>query len=297
MRVEPLGHLAGIFRRRAIFHRGITGKVGGAAARHLLASGKQVRGLVRDPQKAAAWANQGVELVQGDFDDSASLAQALQGVEGAYLMMSPNWNPSPGFPEAKAIVASYEKALAQSPVPKLVVLSSIGSEKSERLGLITATAILERALERLPFPVAFVRAGSFIENFLFALESGKAGVMPSFYQPTDRKVPMIASEDIGAEVAKLLTTELDRQALHRARLAGQPRRGGNSRRRSAWPRGQSTGRPACSVACRARRHGLPQGQHRPLRGDGRQLQLRLDRLRRPRHRKSRRHDHREAGLR
>lgn len=185
---------------------GITGHVGGATARGLLAKGKQVRALVRDPQKAAAWASQGVELIQGDFDDAASLAQALHGVEGAYLMMSPNWNPSPGFPEAKAIVASYEKALAQSPVPKLVVLSSIGSEKSERLGLITATAILERALEQLPFPVAFVRAGSFIENFLFALESGNAGVMPSFYQPVDRHVPMIATDDIGAEVAKLLTT-------------------------------------------------------------------------------------------
>jgi uncharacterized protein YbjT (DUF2867 family) len=185
---------------------GITGQVGGATARGLLAKGKQVRALVRDPQKAAAWASQGVELIQGDFDDSASLAQALKGVEGAYLMMPPNWNPSPGFPEAKAVVASYEQALAQSPVPRLVTLSSIGSEKSERLGLITATAIMERALEQLPFPVAFVRAGSFIENFLFALESGKAGVMPSFYQPTDRKVPMIASEDIGAEVARLLTT-------------------------------------------------------------------------------------------
>jgi len=185
---------------------GITGQVGGAAARGLLAKGKQVRALVRDPKKAAAWASQGVELVQGEFDNSASLAAALKGVEGAYLMMSPNWNPSPGFPEAKAIVASYEKALAESPVPKLVVLSSIGSEKGERLGLITATAIMERALEQLPFPVAFVRAGSFIENFLFALESGKAGVMPSFYQPTDRQVPMIATDDIGAEVARLLTT-------------------------------------------------------------------------------------------
>ena len=31
---------------------GITGKVGGAAARHLLNKGKQVRALVRDPAKA-----------------------------------------------------------------------------------------------------------------------------------------------------------------------------------------------------------------------------------------------------
>jgi uncharacterized protein YbjT (DUF2867 family) len=185
---------------------GITGHVGGATARALLAKGKQVRALVRDTAKAAAWQQQGVDLIQGDFNDAEALAQALQGVEGAYLMMPPNLNPSPGYPEAKAVVAAYARALAASPVPKLVTLSSIGSEKSERLGLITSTAIMERALEQLPFPVAFVRAGSFIENFLFALESGKAGVMPSFYVPTDRKVPMIATADIGAEVAKLLTT-------------------------------------------------------------------------------------------
>jgi uncharacterized protein YbjT (DUF2867 family) len=38
---------------------GITGKVGGATARHLLAQGKEVRALVRDHQKAANWANPG----------------------------------------------------------------------------------------------------------------------------------------------------------------------------------------------------------------------------------------------
>ena len=35
---------------------GITGKVGGATARHLLKQGKQVRALVRDREKAAKWA-------------------------------------------------------------------------------------------------------------------------------------------------------------------------------------------------------------------------------------------------
>ncbi len=38
---------------------GITGKVGGATARHLLKQGKQVRALVRNPEKAAKWADQG----------------------------------------------------------------------------------------------------------------------------------------------------------------------------------------------------------------------------------------------
>ena len=47
---------------------GITGKVGGATARHLLKQGKQVRALVRNREKAAKWADQGVELVDGRLE-------------------------------------------------------------------------------------------------------------------------------------------------------------------------------------------------------------------------------------
>src|ERR1700734_140806 len=64
---------------------GITGKVGGATAKHLLAHGKEVRALVRNREKAANWANQGVELVDGDWNDSAAIEQALKGVEGAFV--------------------------------------------------------------------------------------------------------------------------------------------------------------------------------------------------------------------
>ena len=59
---------------------GITGKVGGATTEHLLAHGKEVRALVRNREKAANWANQGVELVDGDWNDSAAIEQALKGV-------------------------------------------------------------------------------------------------------------------------------------------------------------------------------------------------------------------------
>ena len=186
---------------------GITGKVGGAAARHLLDKGKQVRALVRDPAKAAAWSAKGVELVKGDWADPVAMTQALNGVEGAYLMMPPIQTPSRDFREAKAVISSYKEALAKSAPPKLVVLSSMGSEKSSGLGLITATHLIEQALGNEPFPVAFVRAGSFLENYLFGIQAAQGGTLPIFYAPTDRKLPMIATEDIGAEIAKLLTTE------------------------------------------------------------------------------------------
>jgi len=192
---------------------GITGKVGGATARHLLAAGKQVRGLVRDPQKASAWADQGVELVQGDWNDAAALTAALAGVEGAYLMMPPNMTPSPGFTEAKAVVAAYVQALQQAPPPKVVALSSVGSEKDHGLGLITSTHLFEEGLKGFAFPIAFIRAGSFMENFLYGLHTGQGGVLPMMYIPTDRKVPQIATEDIGAEAARLLLSDWKGQRI------------------------------------------------------------------------------------
>ncbi len=51
---------------------GITGKVGGATAKHLLAQGKEVRALVRNREKATIWADQGVDLIDGDWNDFGS---------------------------------------------------------------------------------------------------------------------------------------------------------------------------------------------------------------------------------
>ena len=204
-------HQKGTFMNNDLyFVSGITGNVGGAAARHLLEEGHAVRALVRDPQKAAAWAQRGVEVRQGDFNDAASVAAALAGVAGAFLMMPPVMAPAQGYPEAKAIIASFREALRQAPPPRLVLLSSIGSERSSGLGLITATHLMEEALGELPFPTAFVRAGSFLENAVGGLGPAAAtGVYYSFYQPTDRTVPMIATADIGQEVARLLVSGWD----------------------------------------------------------------------------------------
>ena len=55
-----------------------TGQVGSAALNVLLAAGTKVRALVRDPSAFAA--PEGVQVVQGDFDDDTSMAKALKGV-------------------------------------------------------------------------------------------------------------------------------------------------------------------------------------------------------------------------
>lgn len=188
------------------FVSGITGKVGGAAAQKLLDEGHEVRALVRDPQKAAGWSDRGVDVRQGDLTDAAAVAAALGGVEGAFAVQPTPIAVSPDFPEANALIVSLVEALRQAPPPKLVVLSSVGSQQPRGLGNITQTHLLEEALADLPYPTAFVRAGAFIENNLYALERAAAtGWFDSFLQPADRTFPMVATADIGHEVARLLT--------------------------------------------------------------------------------------------
>src|ERR1700735_4730172 len=184
---------------------GITGKVGGATARHLLKEGKEVRALVRNPEKAAKWADQGVELVVGDWNDATAITAALQGVEGAFVMLPALWAPSPDYREAKGVIANYIEALTKVAPPRVVALSSMGANRTSGIGMITALSLLEQGFHNLASPIAFVRAGGFFENFLYGLQVAQSGTLPVYYNPTSRKSTMVATNDIGAEVANLLT--------------------------------------------------------------------------------------------
>lgn len=184
---------------------GITGNVGGAIAGNLLAAGKKVRAVVRNPEKAKDWAARGVELTQAAYDDAAGLAKAFAGAEGIFAMIPPDFAPEPGLPNQKRTIAAIHDALAQAKPGKAVFLSSIGSEQPGGLGLITSTHLLEEATRSLPIPVAYLRAGSFMENWLGALGHIRStGEMPFFYAPLERKFPLVASRDIGLAGATVL---------------------------------------------------------------------------------------------
>jgi uncharacterized protein YbjT (DUF2867 family) len=184
---------------------GITGKVGGATARHLLAHGKEVRALVRSRDRTSGWAKQGVDLVDGDWNDSAAIERALNGVEGAFVMLPAVWAPSPDYTEARGVIANYVEALTGAAPPRVVALSSMGANRTSGLGMITALSLLEQGFRNLKSPVAFVRAGGFFENFLYGLQVAQGGTLPVYYTPTNRKSTMVATHDIGAQVATLLT--------------------------------------------------------------------------------------------
>ena len=184
---------------------GITGQVGGAAARTLLANGQSVRAIVRDPSKAARWAAVDAEVAVADFRDPDALQSAFAGVDGVFVMNPPNFAPEDNFPETRAIIAAIRRALEVDKPPKIVCLSSVGAHRPKGLGLITTLYILEQELGSLPMPSAFVRAGWFMENSQWDIPIAReTGEMPSFLQPLDRRIPMVATSDVGRVIAETL---------------------------------------------------------------------------------------------
>jgi uncharacterized protein YbjT (DUF2867 family) len=182
---------------------GVTGKVGGAAARGLLEAGASIRAIVRDAAKGEAWSGQ-ADVALADIHDTAALAAAYAGCEGVFVMLPPTFDPSPGFPEAAAMIASLKAALLQAAPGRIVVLSTIGAEATQP-NLLNQLGMLEQALADLPTPVTFLRAAWFIENAAWDVAPARdAGVIRSYLQPLDRPVPMISSEDVGRTAAALL---------------------------------------------------------------------------------------------
>jgi uncharacterized protein YbjT (DUF2867 family) len=183
---------------------GITGKVGGAAARSLLAESLPVRAVLRDEAKAAWWRTRGCDVGLAEMDDAASLTSAFRGAAGVFILPPSEFDPEPGFPEAKRVIAAVTTALAEARPGKLVCLSTIGADAPHE-NLLTQRTLMEQSLQEIGLPITFLRPGWFMENALWDIPSARdEGVLRSFLQPADKLFPMVATQDVGGLAATLL---------------------------------------------------------------------------------------------
>lgn len=183
---------------------GITGKVGGAVARRLLAAGQPVRGVVRDVTRAGAWAERGCELATARMEDASSLTAAFEGAKGVFILPPSEFDPEPGFPEARAVIDAVSTAIVKARPEKVVCLSTIGAQAHES-NLLTQRTLMEQALREMPMPVTFLRPGWFMENAAWDVASARDdGVIASYLQPLDKPVPMVGTADVGRVAAELL---------------------------------------------------------------------------------------------
>lgn len=105
---------------------GATGFIGTSLVEELLRRGDRVRCLVRSPERAKPLADLGAELVAGDLDQTAALAQATADVEIVYHLagLTKTLQPEEMTRVNRDGTAKLMQSCADQPQPPVVVLVS-----------------------------------------------------------------------------------------------------------------------------------------------------------------------------
>jgi uncharacterized protein YbjT (DUF2867 family) len=205
---------------RTILITGATGHQGGAVAHALRGAGFHLRGLTRKPdsEQAAALKRQGVDVVQGDLDDEASLRRALSGVWGVFSVQN-TWEAGV---EREEVQGKRLATLAREAGVEHFVYSSVGSaHKKTGVPHFDNKWRIEETVRGLRFPShVILRPVFFMEN-LVAPYSLQGSTLAWALGP-GTKLQMIAVNDIGWFGARAFT---DAAALNRREidLAGDVR--------------------------------------------------------------------------
>ena len=138
---------------------GATGTVGTQVTRELLSRGHQVRGLTRSPEKAAALGT-GVEMVQGDLLDPATLPRLYPGVDGAFLIAAVSATES-----TEALLALTAARIAG--LKRIVYLSVQHADRAAYLPHFGAKVGVEVAVKNAGIPYTILRPSNFHQNDYF----------------------------------------------------------------------------------------------------------------------------------
>lgn len=209
---------------KTVLVTGATGLQGGAAARHLLAAGHNVRALVRDPEAPAAraLAQAGAELVPGDMGDRVSLVRAMRGAQGVFSVQ-----PTEGYPGTPADFTTNDEirlglnvaeAARDAGVGHIVYTSVGGVDRSPGIRRWESKWRIERHINALALPATILRPVRFMENQSDPRLGVRDDALTDVFRP-DTSVQLIAADDIGA-FAALAFTDPDHYVGRAIELAG-----------------------------------------------------------------------------
>jgi uncharacterized protein YbjT (DUF2867 family) len=171
---------------------GATGNAGRGVINGLLELGAEVRAAVRPGSEAEL--PDGVETVETDLGDAASVRGAAEGATAAFLLS--------GYEGIDGSLGS----LGEAGIERVVLLSSSAAPTGDLDNAVARYHILsERAVRDSGVPWTFLRPNSFMSNayrWLPQLENGNVvrGPFP------DIAISMIHPNDLGAVAARALTT-------------------------------------------------------------------------------------------
>ena len=186
---------------KTVLVTGATGRQGGAVVRHMLPKGWELRALTRHPagHEAQSLASQGVEVVQGDLEDPASIARAAEGVYGIYSVKD-FWavGAKREVQQGKNVAEAAKRANV-----KHVVYSSVGgAERNTGIPHWESKWEVENIIRGLGLPATMIRPAAFMETYY--IDQLELGILKGkLADPIrgDKPYQTIATDDIGAFVA------------------------------------------------------------------------------------------------
>jgi len=196
---------------------GATGAQGGGVVRAILRDKNgpfTARALTRDvnSEKARALAALGAEVVHADVDDGPSLQRAFKGAHGAYCVTF-FWNHFSGereTAEGRAMARAAKDAGVEHVIwstfedtRRFIPLSDNRMPTLQgkyKVAHFDAKADADAAFRELGVPTTFLLTSFYWENLIFfgsGPQRGPDGKLALVYPMGDKKLPSIASEDIG----------------------------------------------------------------------------------------------------
>jgi uncharacterized protein YbjT (DUF2867 family) len=169
---------------------GATGNVGGEVVRALAAAGQPVRALARGGVPAGL--PTGVEVATGDLNQPGSLAGALQGISGVFLLAG--YADMPGLLEV----------IRQAGVERVVLLSGSSADGDTTNAITAYMAASEAAVRGSGLPATILRPSGFMSNTLqWAQQLASGDVVRAPF--ASAQVAMIDPRDIAAVAALALS--------------------------------------------------------------------------------------------
>ncbi|WNN48137.1 SDR family oxidoreductase [Siccibacter colletis] len=191
---------------------GATGQLGQLVINALLktVAASEIVALVRDPAKAQALSDKGVQVRRGDYNDKAALDRALQGVEKLLLISSSEVGQRTN--QHRNVIEAANAAGVQ-----LIAYTSLLHADTSPLGLAAEHVETEKLLADSGLAYTLLRNGWYSENYLASVPAalqhglfiGSAG---------EGKIASATRADYAEAAARVLT--LDDQAGRVYELAG-----------------------------------------------------------------------------
>lgn len=172
------------------------GNIGRAVATQLLASGRPVRILSRNPDKVADLVDAGAELVTGSMDDADAVRALVDGVETVFWVCPPNL--SGDFFAWVERMSELAAAIVAEAGAKAVLLSSVGAQVPAGTGPIASLHLMERAFRAAVADVTILRPAYFAENFFGSLDTIASEGVLYHAAPAELRLPIVATRDIAA---------------------------------------------------------------------------------------------------